>query len=69
MEKEFVKDQNDLNPKNEDDVDDMKKIDELRGDPVEIATLDEFVDEEHAIISTNNGPSYYVTILSFVDKD
>jgi 26S proteasome regulatory subunit T2 len=47
----------------------MSKIDELRGDPVEIGTLEEFVDEEHAIISTNNGPNYYVTILSFVDKD
>ena len=31
--------------------------------------MEEFIDEKHAIISTNLGPSYYVTILSFVDKD
>jgi len=69
MEQEFVKNQTELNPKDEDEKDEMSQIDELRGDPVEIGTLEEFVDEEHAIISTNNGPNYYVTILSFVDKD
>ena len=44
-------------------------IETLRGDPLEIGTLEELIDENHGIISTNLGPNYYVTILSFVDKD
>jgi len=31
--------------------------------------MEEFIDEDHAIISTHYGPKYYVTICSFVDKD
>merc|ERR1711972_238186 len=31
--------------------------------------LEEFIDENHAIVSTAMGPEYYVNILSFVDKD
>ena len=36
---------------------------------MEVATLEEFIDEDHGIISTNLGPNYYVGIASFVDKD
>ena len=49
--------------------DEESKIEKLRGDPLEIGTLEEFIDDNHAIISTNLGPNYHVTILSFVDKD
>lgn len=31
--------------------------------------MEEFIDENHAIVSTNLGPNYYVTVLSIVDKD
>merc|ERR1711972_85700 len=31
--------------------------------------LEEFIDDNHCIVSTANGPEYYVNILSFVDKD
>ncbi len=34
-----------------------------------IGTLEQFVDENHAIVSSSMGPEYYVPILSFVDKD
>ena len=34
-----------------------------------IGSLEEFIDENHAIISSTNGPEYYVSIMSFVDKD
>lgn len=33
-----------------------------------IGTLEEFIDEDHAIVSSI-GPEYYANILSFVDKD
>jgi len=34
-----------------------------------VGSLEEFIDENHAIISTSQGPEYYVSIMSFVDKD
>lgn len=34
-----------------------------------VGTLEEIIDDEHAIVSTPNGPEYYVSIMSFVDKD
>ena len=34
-----------------------------------IGNLEEFIDDNHAIISSTNGPEYYVSIMSFVDKD
>lgn len=45
-----------------------RKIEQLRGTPMLIGTLEEFIDEDHAIVSSI-GPEYYVNILSFVDKD
>jgi len=34
-----------------------------------IGNLEEFIDENHAIVSSSIGPEYYVGIMSFVDKD
>ena len=34
-----------------------------------VGTLDEIIDDNHAIVSSSVGPKYYVTICSFVDKD
>ena len=34
-----------------------------------IGSLEEIIDDDHAIISSANGPEYYVSIMSFVDKD
>jgi len=36
---------------------------------MDVGSLEEFIDENHCIVSTTNGPEYYVNILSFVDKD
>jgi hypothetical protein len=36
---------------------------------MEIGTLEEVIDDDHAIISTTYGPNMYVTVPSFVDKD
>lgn len=44
-------------------------VDELRGSPMAIGSLEEIIDDDHAIISSANGPEYYVSIMSFVDKD
>jgi len=37
--------------------------------PMCIGNLEEFIDDDHCIISTSVGPEYYVNIMSFVDKD
>jgi 26S proteasome regulatory subunit T2 len=34
-----------------------------------VGSLEEIIDDSHAIISSSVGPEYYVTIMSFVDKD
>merc|ERR1719194_361682 len=45
------------------------KVDDIRGSPMGVATLEEMIDDNHAIISSSVGPEYYVNIMSFVDKD
>jgi len=49
--------------------DELTKIEEMRGTPLSVGGLEEFIDENHAIVSSTMGPEYYVGILSFVDKD
>lgn len=31
--------------------------------------MEEFIDDNHAIVSGAHGPEYYTTVMSFVDKD
>ena len=45
------------------------KVEDLRGTPMTVGNLEEIIDDHHAIVSTSSGPEYYVSILSFVDKD
>lgn len=44
-------------------------LEQLRGHPLAIGTLEEFIDDEHAIVSSGLGLEYYSSIMSFVDKD
>lgn len=44
-------------------------MEKMRGDPLSVGTLEEFIDDNHAIVSGQHGPEYYATIMSFVDKD
>lgn len=34
-----------------------------------VGTLEEMIDDNHAIVSSSMGPEYYVNICSFVNKD
>jgi ATP-dependent 26S proteasome regulatory subunit len=34
-----------------------------------VGTLEEMIDENHAIVSSSMGPEYYVNIMSFVNQD
>jgi len=69
LEEEFIKNQEVLKPIAERQEEEQEKVDELRGTPLSVGTLEEFIDDNHAIVSTSVGPEYYVTLLSIVDKD
>lgn len=72
MEEEFIQNQERLKPeaaRDEKNEEDRIKVDDLRGSPMAVGTLEEIIDDDHAIISTASGPEYYVSIMSFVDKD
>jgi len=73
MEQEFIDSQEKNKPQQEDNTknpdDDRSKVDELRGTPMMVGNLEEFIDENHVIVSGNLGPEYYTSIFSFVDKD
>jgi len=69
LEKEFVTNQEAIKPKEERNKKERDQIEELSGTPLMIGSLEEMIDENHCIVSTQMGPQYYVNILSFVDKD
>lgn len=69
LEEEFVQNQERLRPTDDKIADERQKVDEMRGSPMTVGTLEELVDDDHAIVSTSTGPEYYVSIRSFVDKD
>mmetsp|Transcript_56315 Transcript_56315/g.131984 ORF Transcript_56315/g.131984 Transcript_56315/m.131984 type:complete len:456 (-) Transcript_56315:89-1456(-) len=69
MEEEFIQEQQRRKPAEEKDTEEKTKLDDIRGSPMDVGSLEEFIDENHAIVSTAMGPEYYVNILSFVDKD
>ncbi|PRT53859.1 26S protease regulatory subunit 4 [Wickerhamiella sorbophila] len=69
LEEEFVQNQERLRPTEDKIADERQKVDEMRGSPMTVGTLEELVDDDHAIVSTSTGPEYYVSIRSFVDKD
>lgn len=71
LEEEFVANATAMMPKEADleENEERNKLDELRGTPMDVGTLEEFIDENHVIVSTAMGPEYYVNLLSFVDRD
>jgi 26S proteasome regulatory subunit T2 len=50
-------------------ADERGRVDDMRGSPMAVGTLEEMIDDDHAIVSSTTGPEYYVSIMSFVDKD
>jgi len=58
-----------LKPQEEKNAEERTKVDDLRGSPMSVGSLEEIIDDNHAIVSSSVGPEYYVSILSFVDKD
>ncbi|KAL5239432.1 hypothetical protein ACI65C_006842 [Semiaphis heraclei] len=69
MEEEFVINQEKFKPQEEKNEQERSKVDYFRGTPMAVGTLEEHIDDNHAIVSTSVGSKYYVNILSFVDRD
>ncbi|KAK2705322.1 hypothetical protein QYM36_017384 [Artemia franciscana] len=69
MEEEFIRNQERLKPQEEKIEEERSRVDDLRGSPMAVGTLEEIIDDSHAIVSTSVGSEHYVSILSFVDKD
>mmetsp|Transcript_32093 Transcript_32093/g.46259 ORF Transcript_32093/g.46259 Transcript_32093/m.46259 type:complete len:427 (+) Transcript_32093:23-1303(+) len=69
MEQEFIQNQEIHRPREEQNDSERAKVDDLRGTPMTVGSLEEMIDDNHAIISSSMGPEYYVSIMSFVNKD
>jgi len=69
MEEEYIANQERLKPQEEKAQEERSKVDDIRGSPMGVGNLEEIIDDNHAIVSSSVGPEYYVTIMSFVDKD
>jgi len=71
LEEEFVQNQERLKPQGAGDKnqEERSKVDDLRGSPMQVGTLEEIIDDDHAIVSSSTGSDQYVSILSIVDKD
>jgi hypothetical protein len=70
MEGEFIANQEVLRPKQEREEAERDKVEDIRGTPLSLGTLEEMIDDNHAIVSTaGGGPDHYVNIMSFVDAD
>ncbi|GAA5800434.1 ATPase of 26S proteasome regulatory subunit 4 [Mucor flavus] len=69
LEEEFVQNQERLKPQEEKDQEERTRVDDLRGSPMTVGSLEEIIDDDHVIVSSATGPEYYVSVMSFVDKD
>lgn len=69
LEEEFIRNHEVFKPHQEHDQEEREKLDELRGSPLSVGTLEELIDDNHAIVSSSVGPEYYVNILSSVNQD
>ena len=69
MEEEFIRNQQVFKPQEEKDKEERDKMEDLRGSPMSVGSLEEMIDDNHAIVSSSVGPEYYVNVLSFVNQD
>lgn len=52
MEMEFIQNQERLKPQEERREEERAQVDELRGTPMAVGSLEEIIDDQHAIVST-----------------
>ena len=69
MEQEFIRNQEVFKPHEEKDKEERDKMEDIRGSPLAVGSLEEMIDDKHAIVSSSVGPEYYVSVMSFVNQD
>jgi 26S proteasome regulatory subunit T2 len=75
LEEEFIRNHQALTATNPNsslqdrDKEERENLEELRGTPLGVGSLEEIIDDNHAIVSSSVGPEYYVNILSSVNQD
>eukprot|EP00754_Rhynchopus_humris_P028809 Rhum_TRINITY_DN15181_c10_g1::Rhum_TRINITY_DN15181_c10_g1_i1::g.143383::m.143383/K03062/PSMC1, RPT2; 26S proteasome regulatory subunit T2 len=67
MEEEFIRSCMDRPSPPSTIAEELQKVDDMRGMPLEVGKLEEMIDDNNAIVSTQS--DYYVPVLSFVDKE
>ena len=68
IEKEFVCAQAITRTSEVKDMEENAKVEDIRGSPMAVGTLEEIIDENHAIISSSTSSEHYVSILSITDR-
>jgi len=69
MEQEFIQNQEVFRPREEKEESEHAQVEDIRGNPLSVGTLEEIIDDTHCIVSSSMGPEYYVSIMSFVNRD
>jgi len=69
MEQEYIQNQEVYKPREKEEESEQAKVEDLRGNPLSVGTLEEIIDDNHCIVSSSMGPEYYVSIMSFVNQD
>merc|ERR1711871_791963 len=64
-----IRNQEVFKPHGEKDKEERDKMEDIRGSPLAVGSLEEMIDDTHAIVSSSVGPEYYVSVLSFVNQD
>ncbi|CAF1533855.1 unnamed protein product, partial [Rotaria sp. Silwood1] len=57
---EFIRNQERLKPHKDRHEEERLKVDDIRGSPMAVGTLEEIIDDNHAIVSTSVGSEHYV---------
>ena len=53
MEEEFIRNQEVFKPSEEKDKEEREKMEDIRGSPLSVGSLEEMIDDNHAIVSSN----------------
>ena len=67
MEEEFINNCEALSTREQTQEDQRKRLEEIRGQTMLVGTLEEMIDDDHAIVSRSM-QDFYVSIASFVDR-
>lgn len=47
----------------------LADLETIRGMPMEVGTYEEYIDDQHAVVTNSSNFEEYVTVCSFVDRD